>query len=280
MPTIIQRIEDFNAGLLPDMVKLKYEAMAENVFRFYRGTCHLFYEDLAAKNNLPPSPLAWLCGDLHLENFGSYKGNNHMVYFDLNDFDEGILAPAAWELVREVTSIFIAFDNLELEAEKAMNMAGLFIKSYSNTLITGKPVSMDPRTANGIVCSFLTSVAKRKQKDLLKKRTELNKKKKPVLSVSHDKHFEIAKPLRKELAAHINEWIKTSNDSPYNFEVINCLFRFAGTGSVGLKRYLFLLKSLNTKNKYLLLDMKQARISSLNLTYKYNSPNGHQKRSG
>jgi len=41
------------------------------------------------------------------------------------------------------------------------------------------------------------------------------------------------------------------------------VFRLAGTGSIGLKRYLFLLKSTNTKNKYLLLDMKQARPSSV-----------------
>jgi len=169
MPDIYERITAFNEHLLPEMVKLKYEAMAENVFRFYRGTCHLFYEDLAQNNNLPPSPLTWICGDLHLENFGSYKGNNGLVYFDLNDFDEGILAPANWELVRMLTSIFIAFDNLELEPLKALNMAQMFLKSYSANLVNGKTISIDPRTAGGIVCTFLTTVAKRKQKELLKK---------------------------------------------------------------------------------------------------------------
>jgi uncharacterized protein (DUF2252 family) len=44
---------------------------------------------------------------------------------------------------------------------------------------------------------------------------------------------------------------------------MDCVFRLAGTGSVGVRRYLFLLKSLNTKNKYLLLDMKQAKQSSV-----------------
>jgi uncharacterized protein (DUF2252 family) len=45
--------------------------------------------------------------------------------------------------------------------------------------------------------------------------------------------------------------------------VKSAVFRLAGTGSVGVKRYLFLLKSTNTKNKYLLVDMKQARRSSV-----------------
>ena len=100
-----ERITAFNEGMLPEMVQLKYEAMAENAFRFFRSTCHLFYEDLAVAEPLPLSLLAWICGDLHIENFGSYKGDNKLVYFDLNDFDEALLAPCSYETVRMVSSI-------------------------------------------------------------------------------------------------------------------------------------------------------------------------------
>ena len=62
MSDLSERLKLFNKGLLPDMVQLKYEAMAENPFRFFRGTCHLFYEDLAAAKPLPLSPLAWMRG--------------------------------------------------------------------------------------------------------------------------------------------------------------------------------------------------------------------------
>ena len=211
MPTLHDRIIDFNKGLLPNMVKLKYQAMAENIFRFYRGTCHLFYEDLAAAAPLPPSPTTWISGDLHLENFGSYKADNGLVYFDLNDFDEGILAPASWELVRMITSIFIAFDNLEIDDEQAMNMAKLFLNNYSATLVRGKAIGIDPRTAKGIVCAFLTAVEKRRQKDLLKKRT-MPKKKKLALPLAYEKQFELNASLKKALSDHITEWINTSSD--------------------------------------------------------------------
>src|ERR1700709_1527981 len=127
MPGLAERLRDFNEGLLADKLALKYRAMTENPFRFFRGTCHLFYEDLAAAEPLPLSPLAWICGDLHIENFGSYKGDNKLVYFDLNDFDEAVLAPASYEAVRMVCSIFIAFDTLRIEPEKALNMARLFL---------------------------------------------------------------------------------------------------------------------------------------------------------
>jgi uncharacterized protein (DUF2252 family) len=236
--------------------------MTENAFRFFRGTCHLFYEDLAAAKPLPLSPLAWICGDLHLENFGSFRGETGLVYFDLNDFDEALLAPAAYEVVRPVTSIFIAFETLKIAPKKAEKMARLFVHSYSDTLKCAKTISIDPRIARGIVADFLKSASKQSEKDILKKRT-VSKKKKIMLSLEDERHFKLHKKLRKELIAHIHEWISTSSDGPYNFKVISAVFRLAGTGSIGVKRYLFLLKSTNTKNKYLLLDMKQARPSSL-----------------
>lgn len=83
-----------------------------------------------------------------------------------------------------------------------------------------------------------------------------------MLSLEDERHFKLDKKLRAELKAHVNQWIQTSSDGPYNYKVISAIFRLAGTGSIGVKRYLFLLKSTNTKNKYLLLDMKQARSSS------------------
>jgi uncharacterized protein (DUF2252 family) len=262
MSELYNRLTEFNAGLLPEMVDHKYKAMAENAFRFFRGTCHLFYQDLAAAEPLPLSPLAWICGDLHIENFGSYKGDNKLVYFDLNDFDEALLAPASYETARLVCSIFIAFDNLGFEPVKALKMARLFMKTYSATLAKGKAISIEPRTAKGIVCDFLNAATKTSEKELLKKRT-ISKKKKIMLSLEDERHFKLDKKLRRELKAHINEWIKTSSDGPYNYEVISAVFRLAGTGSIGLKRYLFLSRSTNTKNKYLLLDMKQARASAV-----------------
>jgi uncharacterized protein (DUF2252 family) len=261
MSKLAERLIAFNKPLLPDMVQLKYEAMAENAFRFYRGTCHLFYEDLANAAPLPLSPLTWICGDLHIENYGSFKGDNKLVYFDLNDFDEGLLAPALYEITRMTTSIFIAFEALKIEEEKATKMAQLFLKTYAATLAGQKAISIEPRTAKGIVCDFLNSADKSTEKELLKKRT-VSKNKKLILSLQNEKHCKLDKKLRHELTAHVHEWIANSSDGPYNYEAKSVIFRIAGTGSLGVKRYLFLLKSTNTKNKYLLVDMKQARPSS------------------
>jgi uncharacterized protein (DUF2252 family) len=258
-----ERIIAFNSDRLPKMVKLKYRLMQENTFRFFRGTCHLFYEDLAKNKDFPKGPLGWICGDLHLENFGSYRSDNDQVYFDLNDFDEAVLAPVTWEVVRLVTSIFIGFESLKIEKKKAVKMARLILRSYSSVLQGGKPDYVESAMAKGIICDFLTRVSRRKQKIILNKRTVFRKNRLQMVK-DNPKHFKIKDELKRDLYTHVTEWLKTDEYSPYNYKVIDGIFRLAGTGSVGLERYAFLLKSLNnTGFKYILLDMKEASPSSL-----------------
>ncbi|WP_316803139.1 DUF2252 family protein [Pedobacter nototheniae] len=255
-------IKSFNVTRLKEILPLKYEAMSENSFRFYRGTCHLFYQRLSTLKNFPKSPIGWISGDLHLENFGSYKGNNKLVYFDLNDFDEAVKAPVLWEVIRLLTSIFIAFQTLEIDFEQAMNMALLFVRNYSSTLQIGKEVDFDPRTSKGIVCDFLNSAEKSTYTDLLKKRT-YKKGHKLVLDIKDERHFKLKKKKREELKNMMTDWLAVNNDSPYNYKVKDVVYRLAGTGSIGQKRYLFLLESTRVKEDYLLVDMKQAFPSSL-----------------
>lgn len=261
MNSVYERIVVFNKDRLPDMVKLKFVGMAENVYRFYRGTCHLFYEDFCKAEHMPDSPLTWICGDLHMENYGSYKADNRLVYFDLNDFDESVLAPCLWEVSRMVTSIFIAFDNLGIKTEKATKMAEAYLKTYSTRLATGKALSVDPRIASGIVCTFLNKAQERKQRDLVKKLT--TQRKHHLYLANDERHFSIEdKPYKKELSQFIDHWMESSTLRDYNYKVIDCMFRIAGTGSIGVKRYMFLLESKKS-GKYLFVDMKQAKPSSV-----------------
>jgi len=263
MKTLAARIKEFNKNRNSRIVKYKYKFMRENLFRFYRGTCHLFYEDLAKGGLLSPSPRGWICGDLHLENFGSFRGGNELVYFDLNDFDEAVLAPLSWELARIVTSIYIGFESLGIEERKAEKMVSLYLKTYADTLRCGKPDYIEPTTSEGIVKDFLRAASRKRQKDILTKRTVLSKRERKIL-LNNPKHLRIKDDLRNDLLAHLDTWLKHDEKSPYNYKAIDVIFRVAGTGSVGLNRFTFLLKTLNRNgDKYFLLDMKEACASSL-----------------
>jgi len=262
MPTVYQRITEFNKGRQPEILQRKYKAMASNVFVFYRGTCHLFYEDLSKAAPLPASPATWICGDLHLENFGSFKGDDQQEYFDLNDFDEAMLGPALWEVVRMVASIFVGSDSMGLTRAEAEQTVRLFLDTYSGVLAKGKALSIDPRTASGVVCDFLSAVKKRKQKELLK-RLAAPKKGKFTKLLVNERHLQLEDALKKELLAYIGVLVGKGEVLNPSYKVLDGVFRLAGTGSLGVKRYLFLLKRTDAKNKYLFLDMKQALPSSL-----------------
>ncbi len=161
------------------------------------------------------------------------------------------------------TSIFIAFDILKIEEKKALRMARLFLKTIGEKFAEDKASYIESNTAKGIVCEFLRAVNKRKQKDILSRKTTVKKNKLQIL-LDDPKHLKLDKKLKKELAEHIKQWLKTDEDSPYNYKVLDAVFRLAGTGSIGVKRYAVLLKSSNeTGEKYLLVDMKQSVPSSL-----------------
>jgi uncharacterized protein (DUF2252 family) len=135
---VVARIAGFNAGREPERLALKYRAMCASAFSFFRGTAHLFWEDAREqRGSIPDSPHVWACGDLHLENFGSYRGANGLAYFDLNDFDEAALAPATWELARIVTSIYVAAPSLTLDRSAATMLATSFLSSYQAALADG-----------------------------------------------------------------------------------------------------------------------------------------------
>lgn len=236
--------------------------MAENAFRFLRGTCHLFYEDLHHSDALPQYPLSWVCGDLHLENFGTYKGDNRLVYFDLNDFDEGALAPATWELARIVTSIFTGFESLSVKKKEAKEVARMFLDVYSSTLAKGRARYIEPQTAHGIVQLFLEKIRERKQKELIRQRTILRNDK-LLLRIDNVRFFPIDKGLKKELAAHFTQWILDNPILQKRYKVLDMAFRIAGTGSLGVKRYVFLIRNNKDPKKHLLIDMKQSLPSSL-----------------
>lgn len=262
MPTIAERIQNFNSGRLPFYTALKYGMMAEGPFRFLRGTCHLFYEDLKQKDALPQYPLSWICGDLHLENFGTYKGDNRLIYFDLNDFDEAVLAPVTWELARIVTSIFTGFESLGIDKKETMKAAKFFLQTYSLTLARGRARYLEPETAQGIVRLFMEKICERKQKELIRERT-VKKGDKLAFRIDKTRFFSIDKSLKKEVSDHITQWISKDPHLQNRYRVIDAAFRVAGTGSLGVKRYALLLRNKQDLKKHLLIDMKQAPPSSL-----------------
>ena len=254
---IIKRIRKFNSGRDPDLVKLKFEALKENPFRFFRGTCHLFYEDLPAKSFIFKSPKTWVCGDLHLENFGTFKGNNRLAYFDMNDFDEAMLAPCLLDVVRLCTSIYLAADLVKLELSDCNKLVRVFLRAYAANLEQGYIKYIEQQTANGFVKDLLKHATERTRLEMLRQRVMISKSE---LAIKHDqlKAFAADKVKRKEVKAALKKWADKNTPNPEFYKVIDVANRATGTGSIGIERYLVLVQGKGKPDGYYLLDIKEA----------------------
>lgn len=253
MVSVAQRIQQFNKGRLPDVLAKKYAAMGEDVFRFFRGSNHLFYEDLHRQALFRKYPATWICGDLHIENYGSYRGDNKLVYFDINDFDEAMLAPFTWDAARMAASIVIACNAVGVNDSDAAMLCEIFLNAYLETLARGKSRHIEKETARGLLETFLCKVATRKTKDIVKQRCT---KDASALKTDDVKQLALDEKEKTVLLEQINKWIQQTTDGRYAFHAKDVAFRISGTGSLGQKRYVFLTE--RNDGKPVLLDMKQS----------------------
>ena len=262
MEDITQRIIHFNNKFPEHLVKLKFHNMCENAFRFFRGTCHIFYQDLLVDQEFPLSPTTWISGDLHIENFGSYKGDNSLVYFDMNDFDEAMLAPMLLDIVRMITSIYVAFDTFEISEKEIDDAVLSFLMHFTTTLKEGRARYIERQTATGIVKKFLSVVSERRQAEVLRERT-VCKGNKIMLVKGKGKQLKLNSDLRNELIENFGAWMESNPVPLKGYKIMDVSFRVAGTGSIGAERYLFLIHRVDDHKRYKFIDMKQAVSSSL-----------------
>ncbi len=271
MNNIVEAILKYNAGREPKRVALKYRAMRQDAFAFMRGTCHLFYQDWpVADTRLNDAPLAWICGDLHLENFGCYKADNRLVYFDLNDFDEAALAPATWELARWLTSIIVAAKSLQLSRGDAIHLCEVGLGSYAAALVAGKSRWLERETASGMIKELLNPLKLRNRKTFLDSRTKLRKGKRAI-KTDGKRALELTPPEKDAVMAFAKEYARQQPD-PKFFRPLDAAKRIAGTGSLGVARYVILVEGHGSPDLNYLLDLKEAIPGSLRPYLKHEQP--------
>lgn len=257
---VLDRILAYNQHRDPRWVTRKYAALTEDPFRFFRGTCRLFYEDLRRYADWDDPTRCWITGDLHLENFGTYRGSDDIVYFDLNDFDEARLAPASWELARLLTSIYLGAEALSLPPSEANRLSRFTLDTYMAVLRQGKPWVIEKETATGLLRDFIRQVRDRKESRFVRERVRRSRER---LRTDETRTFRLKKDQRKPLRSDIQTALNQDH-TLRSMEVLDVAWRLAGTGSVGLKRYVVLVRE---EGRFRLVDLKEAVLSSLeNLT--------------
>lgn len=93
---------------VPDDLRLKHAMMTQSVFSF-RATCYRWMQvwpEVCAE--LAGAPSLRVVGDLHVENFGTWRDSEGRLIWGINDFDEASVVPYTSDLVRLVVSAKLA----------------------------------------------------------------------------------------------------------------------------------------------------------------------------
>lgn len=259
----LSAIAAFDRGREPALLARKYALMRQGMFAFMRGTCHLFY---ATWPSIPPSPLdrapsTWLSGDLHVENFGTYKGDNRLTYFDVTDFDESALAPVTFDLGRFLSSILVGAPGWGVDPADARILAQKALVAYTVELGLGKASWIERENARGVVKRLLAQVAGRSRTELLDHFT-VRKGKRRRLTIN-DKH---TLPVTDSERVRVEQMIAAVgaavHDQEY-FAPIDVARRASGVGSLGIPRFIALVEGRGSPDRNVLLTIKAARPSSL-----------------
>jgi uncharacterized protein (DUF2252 family) len=259
---IVQRVEQFNGQRPEKLRQSKYKKMKADPFSFFRGSCHLFHEDWPIGAEIDRAPQLFICGDLHLENFGTYKGadssacasGGRQVYFGINDFDEGMYAPLTRDITRLAVSILLVGEMLGLEKVDQSTLVSSLLDSYRQTLLIGQRQNL--KAAKGIVGDLLVKSADRSRLDLLKK--YLGDVDSDELQEKDDKILAIADSRRDQVLAVYHDWAQQQS-KPKFYECLDIKQRLAGLGSLGVDRYLLLVVGKGKEQRYL-LDLKEQPV--------------------
>ena len=261
-PDPVERVLANNAGRQERLVPLRMARMAVSPFAFLRGAASVMAWDLARTPSIGHHVM--IDGDAHLNNFGLFRTPRQDVVFDLNDFDETIVAPWEWDLKRLSASINVAARENGVDAggrERAVRsacagyrttMATLWqipaydlwqMRSYASVLHIEAPVALNS-AEKATITKAVERATKRSHATMLARVAEPDGKiwrfrEDPPILTRLDKAEtnHVIEGLRGYTQTIAGEW-RTMLE---RYDVVDVAHRVVGVGSVGTRAYLLLL---------------------------------------
>src|ERR1043166_1026695 len=128
-----------NAFVRKDLQR-KHARMAKGPFPFLRATYYRWAEEiLNICPDLAAAPPVVAVGDIHLENFGTWRDNDGRLIWGINDFDEAAEMPYALDLVRLGVSTVLGCPHIRSTRKISNNI----LKGYLRGLADPRPIVLD-----------------------------------------------------------------------------------------------------------------------------------------
>ncbi len=261
----------------PELVRLKVARMAASPFAFFRGTFHLYARDVLDRGMeaLPALSTAGadldLVGDLHSENYGTFKAADGQVHYDVNDFDETTRGRFTFDVARLATSLFLAAREIGLSVHDAVPMLLAFLKTYALAVqhlvkkggagfdaIEGAP--SDSRAVD----ELLGEMASQKRPAFIEKLTESDGKRRRL--VRGKQYYNLPDDQAAQARRLVDDYRKRpglpAGDDAY-YVIEDVAGRVAGIGSMGRFRYAVLIAGKGTADaRNVVLEFKESLPSA------------------
>jgi uncharacterized protein (DUF2252 family) len=130
----LKLLEASTRGRVPALVALKNQLMAASPFAYFRGAVPVMAYDLSLTGNTGIENQ--LCGDAHVRNLGAFAAPDGRLVFDINDFDETIVAPFEWDVKRMATSLVLAGRVAGVKNINCREAAAVFLERYRTMMAT------------------------------------------------------------------------------------------------------------------------------------------------
>lgn len=118
-------------------LQIKHQQMSADIFSFMRATFYRWLELwMETCADLADAPAVLAVGDLHVENFGTWRDQEGRLVWGVNDFDEAFALPYTNDLVRLATSAHLAISANHLALRPA-DACDAVLKGYAKGLKQG-----------------------------------------------------------------------------------------------------------------------------------------------
>jgi uncharacterized protein (DUF2252 family) len=265
-----------------ELMRFKIARMAESPFAFFRGTFHLFANDVLQRTMIPLPILANegiemdLVGDIHSENYGTYKAKDGLIHYDINDFDETTRGRFDFDVCRFAVSMLLAAQERKdtVENQTAAVLAGLatYLQALQESFKKGKTIDLDisektPSNADAIT-QLIKRTANIKRSRFIDDLVE-DKKGERRIKRSLLKYYNLSDAERSQAARLVDDFRKRWQDPPAQkgfFDLHDVCGRVSGIGSMGRYRYVALISGKSHEEKRnVLLEFKESRPSAYDI---------------
>jgi uncharacterized protein (DUF2252 family) len=262
----------------PELLRLKVARMAAGPFAFFRGTFHLFARDVMDKS-WEWSPLMSgsgvemdLVGDIHSENYGTYKAADGKVHYDINDFDETTRGRFDFDVCRLATSLFLAARERGDRWREAVTVPQAALAAYADLLprFLKKGASLDVSELSESDCApideLIHSEAEAKRSEFVTRLTVLEDGRRRIQRSLN--YFNLPEDQQAQALRLLEDYVRRMPESqwPDYYKSDDVCGRVAGIGSMGRFRYVVLVNGKGKKDaRNVLLEFKEARVSAFDL---------------